>query len=148
MARQELLNLIIEAMKDELHDRRKYFLMMRMTNNALIRKEIRFAFIDEGIHFRLFRQLYFELTGKHISVTRPPVILKPTLIGNVKTSIDGELAAVELYRKIYTMLTKKSQRDTLFRIITDEQEHATRFVYVFALLKKKHKKHKHHKHHC
>jgi rubrerythrin len=128
--------MIIEAMKDERHDRRKYFLMMGMTNSALIKKEIRFAYVDEGIHYKLFRNLYHQLTGKWINVKRPPVILKPTLIGNVKTSIDGELGAVELYRKIYTMLTLRSQRDTLFRIITDEQEHATRFVYVYAILTK------------
>lgn len=99
MASRELLNLIIEAMKDEKHDRRKYFLMMRMTNSALIRKQIRFAYVDEGIHYRLFRNLYHQLTGEWIDVARPPVNLEPTLIGNVKTSIDGELGAVEMYRK-------------------------------------------------
>lgn len=136
MTSQQLLNLIIEAMKDERHDRRKYLLMMRMTNNEMIRKQIRFAYIDEGTHYRLFRNLYHQLTGKWIDVTRPPVILAPTLIKNIKTSIDGELDAVEMYRKIYSMLKLRSQRDTLFRIIIDEQEHATRFVYVYSMLTK------------
>lgn len=134
MASQELLDLIIEAMKDERHDTKKYCKMMKMTKNPTIRNQIKFAFEDEKIHYKLFRRLYFQLTGKHIAVKTPPVILEKTLIGNVKTSIDGELAAVELYRKIYTMLSKTSQRDVLFRIITDEQEHATRFVYVYAIL--------------
>jgi rubrerythrin len=136
MASQELLDMIIEAMKDEKHDRRKYYLMMNMTKDPLIKKQIRFAYVDEGIHYKLFRNLYHELTGKWINVARPPVVLKPTLIGNVKTSIHGELGAVQIYRKIYTLLTKKSQRDTLFRIITDEQEHATRLVHVYAILTK------------
>ncbi|HEX3010494.1 MAG TPA: ferritin-like domain-containing protein [Syntrophomonadaceae bacterium] len=134
MANQKLLDMIIEAMKDEKHDHKKYRLMMNMTSNSLIRKEIRFAYVDEGIHYKLFRNLYHQLTGKWINVATPPVIMEPTLLGNVKTSIDGELAAVELYRKIYSMLKLRSQRDTLFRIITDEQEHATRFVYVYAIL--------------
>lgn len=136
MASKALLDLIIEAMKDERHDHKKYRLMMDMTNSALIRKQIRFAYIDEGIHYKLFRNLYHQLTGQWIDIATPKVTLKPTLIGNVKTSIDGELDAVELYRKIYSMLTLKSQRDTLFRIITDEQEHATRFVYVYSILTK------------
>jgi len=134
MASQKLLNLIIEAMKDEKHDRKKYKLMMGMTKSALIRNQIRFAFVDEGIHYKMFRRIYFELTGKWIDVVRPPVKLAPTLICNVKTSIDGELAAVELYREIRSMLKSRSQRDRLFRIITDEQEHATRFVYIYSIL--------------
>lgn len=101
----------------------------------MVRKETRFAYVDEGTHYRMFRRIYHELTGEWIDVARPPVILAPTFIGNVKTSIDGELAAVELYRRIYSMLSSKSMRDRLFRIITDEQEHATRFVYVYSILK-------------
>jgi rubrerythrin len=135
MASPKLLDLIIEAMKDERHDRRKYALMMGMTNSALIRNQIRFAYVDEGIHYRMFRRIYFELTGKWIDVVRPPVNLAPTLIENVKTSIDGELGAVEMYRQIRAMLSSNSMRDRLFRIITDEQEHATRFVYIYAILK-------------
>jgi rubrerythrin len=135
MPSKKLLDLIIEAMKDERHDRKKYHMMMEMTSNKMIRDQIRFAYMDEGIHYKLFRNLYHQLTGKWIDVATPPVNLLPTLKGNVKTSINGELAAVELYRMIYTMLSSKSQRDTLFRIITDEQEHATRFVYVFSMLK-------------
>lgn len=135
LASQKLLNLIIEAMKDEKHDRKKYRLMMEMTNSALVRNQIRFAYSDEGIHYRMFRRIYYELTGKWIDVVRPPVKLASTLIGNVKTSIDGELAAVEMYREIYSMLPSESMRDRLFRIITDEQEHATRFVYLYSILK-------------
>jgi Rubrerythrin. len=134
MACKKLLNMIIEAMKDEKHDAKKYHKMMKMTNNPTIRDQIRFAYEDEKIHYKLFRRLYFELSGKWINVATPPVKLEKTLIGNVKTSIDGELAAVEFYGKIYDMLSKKSQRDTLFKIIMDEQEHATRFVYIYAIL--------------
>ncbi len=136
MAYQKLLSMIIEAMKDEKHDAKKYCKMLKMTNNPTIRNQIRFAYEDEKVHYKLFKRLYFELTGEWIKVETPPVILEKTLIGNVKTSIDGELDAVELYRQIYAMLSKQPQRDTLFRIITDEQEHATRFVYVYAILTK------------
>lgn len=134
MVSQKLLNLIIEAMKDERHDAKKYFKMMKMTCNPTIRNQIRFAFKDELIHYRLFRRLYFQLTGKWINVATPPVKLEKTLIGNVKTSINGELAAVEMYHEIYSLLCRKSQRDMVLGIIQDEQEHATRFVYVYAIL--------------
>ncbi len=134
MPSQKLLDLIIEAMKDERHDRKKYNMMMDMTSSSLIRSQIRFGYVDEGIHYKLFRNLYHQLTGKWIDVATPPVNLLPTLIGNVKTSINGELAAVEMYRKIYSMLSSRAMRDTVLRIIFDEQEHATRFVYVYSIL--------------
>lgn len=131
-----LLNLIIEAMKDERFDNRKYKMMMNITDSATIRNQLRFAYIDEGIHYKWFRRIYHQLTGKWISVHKPKVTLKPTLIENVKDSIDGELAAVEMYWKIYSMLKKRSQRDLVLNIIFDEQEHATRLVYIYARLTK------------
>ncbi len=135
MPSQQLLNLIKEAMKDERHDYKKYRLMMNMTSSAQIKDQIRFAYADEGVHYKLFRQLYYRLTGKYIDVATPPVVLKKTLIGNVKTSFNGELAAVELYRKIRSMLDSKYNSDVLYRIITDEQEHADRFGYVYTILR-------------
>lgn len=135
MANQELLDLIKEAMADEKHDAKKYDLMMDMTRKPQIREQIRFAYDDEVNHYKMFQQLYYELTGEKIDVPTPPVKLAKTLIANVKTSINGELAAVELYTEIYSMLDDKAQRDMVYKIINDEQEHATRFVYVYSMLK-------------
>lgn len=134
MASRELLDLIIEAMKDEKHDREKYCRMINMTEDAAIRRQIRFGYEDEGKHYLLFKNLYYQLTGKNTFVATPEVDLAKTLLGNVKTSIDGELAAVEMYHRIYSLLAKRSQRDMVLGIIQDEQEHATRFVYLFAKL--------------
>ncbi|MGE5391020.1 MAG: hypothetical protein ACM3PE_08135 [Deltaproteobacteria bacterium] len=136
MADQKLLDLILEAMRDEKHDREKYRRMLNMTSNRTIKEQIRFAYQDEGDHYDMFKELYFQLTGQRVDVNTPPVRLEKTLIGNVKTSINGELAAVEMYGDIYSMLDDKSQRDMVLSIIQDEQEHATRFVYVYAILTK------------
>lgn len=77
-------------MKDEKHDSRNYDKMMKMTCNPSIREQIRFAYEDEKIHYKLFRRLYFELTGEWVNVATPPVKLEKALIGNVKISIDGK----------------------------------------------------------
>jgi rubrerythrin len=71
-----------------------------------------------------------------IDIPVPTVETYNRLIDAVETSIDGELEAVELYRKIQSMLPNMKLRDMLFEIITDEQEHATRFVYVHSILDK------------
>ncbi|MBL4936740.1 ferritin-like domain-containing protein [Clostridium sp. YIM B02515] len=132
--RENVLDLIKEAMKDERHDRIKYKNMMDMAKDEKVKKQIEFAYMDEGKHYKMFQQIYYMLTGKMIDIPAPKVEGYNKLIDAVETSINGELEAVELYRKIQSMLPNQKLRDMLFEIITDEQEHATRFVYVYSIL--------------
>lgn len=131
---KNLIDLVIEAMKDERHDRVKYKMMMDMTKKDKIKEQIRFAYEDEGKHYKMFQYIFYQLTGKQIDIPIPEVEEYDELIDAVESSINGELAAVELYRKIQSMLPNIGLRDMLFEIITDEQEHATRFTYVFSML--------------
>ncbi len=131
----KLLDMIKEAMKDERHDHKKYKMMMEMTDNKEIKENIRFAYEDEAKHYRMFQEIYEDLTGEEIEIPVPKVEVADRLVDNVKSSIQGELAAVEFYRSIRAMLTSKKHRDMLYEIITDEQEHATRFVYIYAMIK-------------
>lgn len=131
-----VLDLIKEAMTDERHDRVKYANMMKMAPNEKIRKQIEFAYNDEGKHYKMFQHIYHMLTGRMIDIPVPEVETYNRLIDAVETSINGELGAVELYRRIQSMLPNRSLRDMMTEIYTDEQEHATRFVYVFSMLNK------------
>jgi rubrerythrin len=130
----QLLELIKEAMLDERHDFIKYRNLIELTDNREIKENIRFAHLDEGKHYKMFQDIYIDLTGENIEV-QVPEVEKYRLIDGVKTSIQGELEAVELYREIRARLNSKKHRDMLFEIITDEQEHATRFVYIYSMLK-------------
>ncbi len=132
---RRLLDLIKDAMKDERHDNKKYRMMQDMTDNRDVKENLRFAFEDEGKHYRMFQSIYEDLTGEEIEIPTPKVDLEPRFIDNIKTSINGELSAVEMYRDIRAMLSSKKHRDMLYEIITDEQEHATRFVWSYAILK-------------
>ncbi|MCQ1528152.1 ferritin-like domain-containing protein [Lutispora saccharofermentans] len=131
----KLLDLLREAMKDERHDYLKYKMMMEAAPSREIADQVRFAHEDEGKHYRMFQKIYKDLTGRTIEIPIPQVEKYENYIDAVKSSINGELEAVELYRDIRSMLNSKKHRDMLFEIITDEQEHATRFVYVFSMLK-------------
>lgn len=128
-----LLDLIIEAMKDERHDRAKYKIMMDMSKDEKVRNQIRFAYEDEGKHYEMFKKLYYQLTGKTIDVPAPELERYNSFLDAIESSINGELEAVEMYRDIRSMLPTTEMRDALYEIITDEQEHATRFVYLYAL---------------
>lgn len=131
----KLLDLLREAMKGERHDYLKYKMMMEAAPSREIADQVRFAHEDEGKHYRMFQKIYRDLTGRTIEIPIPQVEKYENYIDAVKSSINGELEAVELYRDIRSMLNSKKHRDMLFEIITDEQEHATRFVYVFSMLK-------------
>lgn len=133
--KMKLLDMIKEAMKDEKHDNKKYKMMMEMTENREIRDNIRYAYEDEAKHYRMFQDIYEDLAGENIEIPVPKVELADRFVDNVKSSIQGELAAPELYRDIRAMLTTKKHRDMLYEIITDEQEHAARFIYIYALMK-------------
>ncbi|HYE08617.1 MAG TPA: ferritin-like domain-containing protein [Patescibacteria group bacterium] len=132
---RKLLDLLKEAMTDEKKDHKKYSKMMEMTDNKEILDQIHHAYEDEAKHYEMFQEIYGELTGRDIQILCPEQDQQNRLIDAVKTSINGELVAVEFYREIRAMLRGKKYRNMLFEIITDEQEHATRFVYLYSMLK-------------
>ncbi|MDF2672078.1 MAG: hypothetical protein K0R09_343 [Clostridiales bacterium] len=134
-APKKLIDLILEAMKDERSDRAKYKIMMDMARDPKVKRQINFAYEDEGKHYKMFQQILFKLTGKMTEVPVPDVKRPVSLLEGVESSIDGELEAVELYRDILAMLPNKQMRDMLYEIITDEQEHAVRFTYLYSVLK-------------
>jgi len=131
-----LINNIIEAMKDERHDRAKYYKMMQMTDDPEEIKQIKFAYDDEIKHYEMFQQIYSELTHRRLDIPMPKEIEKyDTLMDAVQSSIEGESGAVDLYRDIFALLDDKQMRDMVFEIITDEQEHFGRFIYLYSMLK-------------
>jgi rubrerythrin len=131
-----LNDMIVEAMKAERHDRVKYQKMMEMTSDPAVIEQIRFAYEDEIKHYEMFQQMYYQLTGKKLDIPLPTDIEKyDTLMEAVKSSIEGENEAVDLYRQIFALMTNKQMRDKVFEIITDEQEHFGRFIYLYAMLK-------------
>lgn len=134
-APKKLIELILEAMKDERADRAKYKVMMDMARDPKVKRQINFAYEDEGKHYTMFQQILFKLTGKMTDVPVPDIKKPVSLLEGVESSIDGELEAVELYRDILAMVPTKQMRDMLYEIITDEQEHAIRFTYLYSVLK-------------
>jgi len=127
---------LVEAMKAERHDRVKYQRMMEMTTDPAVIKQIKFAYDDEIKHYGMFQQIYYQLTGVKLDIPIPTNIEKyNTLMEAVQSSIEGESEAVDLYREIFALMTNKQMRDKVFEIITDEQEHFGRFIYLYSMLK-------------
>jgi rubrerythrin len=133
---ETLTDMMIKAMKAERHDRVKYQRMMEMTNNPDVKAQIKFAHDDEIKHYEMFRQMYYQLNGRVVDIPLPTNIEKyNSLMEAVQSSIEGENEAVDLYREIFALMTSKQMRDRLYEIITDEQEHFGRFLYLYSMLK-------------
>lgn len=123
-------------MKDERHDRVKYLIMMENAYDPEIIKQIRFAYDDEIKHYEMFQQIYFQLTHRRLDIPLPREIEKyDNLMQAVQSSIEGENEAVDLYREIFALMQNKQMRDMVYEIITDEQEHFGRFIYLYSMLK-------------
>ena len=65
---ESLNNMMIKAMKAERHDRVKYQRMMDMTNDSMVKEQIKFAYDDEIKHYKMFQQMYYMLTGKNMEI--------------------------------------------------------------------------------
>ena len=121
----EALSLIKDAVEGETEDRMFYDFLI---NNAASRKDkeiIKGIRDDEIKHARLFRQLYYEHTGKVIGPKQNVQFERPASYceGLIK-ALMGELNAVRKYRRILFAMKERSHIDILTEIITDEIRHA------------------------
>ena len=122
----EALNLIKNAVEGETEDRLFYEYLI---NNAPSRKDkeiIKGIRDDEIKHAKLFRQLYYEHTGKIIGPDKNVSFEKPASYcdGLIK-ALMGEQNAVRKYRKILFAMKERSHINTLTEIITDEIRHGS-----------------------
>nr|WP_051066505.1 ferritin-like domain-containing protein [Ruminiclostridium cellobioparum] len=121
----EALSLIKDAVEGETEDRMFYDFLI---NNATSRKDkeiIKGIRDDEIKHARLFRQLYYEHTGKVIGPKQNVQFERPASYceGLIK-ALMGEQNAVRKYRRILFAMKERSHIDILTEIITDEIRHA------------------------
>lgn len=87
---------------------------------------------DEISHEKIFRKLYYRLTGSHWTTKLDPYKFN-TYREGVETAFRRELEAAEKYRDMYLNTKIPKVRDILFKVMTDEMEHAQRFNFIFAL---------------
>lgn len=89
--------------------------------------DLKHILADEHMHLRLFTELYRRLTGTapgyHVSQVQ-----FTTYEEALQKAYEAELEAYETYRNQYLSTPDPSIRDILFRAMTDEIEHAVRFI--------------------
>ena len=126
------LELIQQAVAGENEDRMFY---TYLTDNAPEDdKQIIAGIRDNEInHSNMFRQLYYEITGKMIPQLNGEQFVPPaTYCEGLKRALLGEQNAVQKYRKILFAMQNRIHINMLTEIITDEIRHGSLYNYLYA----------------
>lgn len=122
----EALELIQQAVKGETQDRLFYQYLLDNAP-AMLDKEIITEIRDNEIkHAKMFRQIYFELTGKTVKPDENVTFEKPkTYCDGLRGALMGETNAVKKYRRILAAMKNRKHINMMVEIITDELRHAS-----------------------
>jgi Uncharacterized conserved protein len=92
---------------------------------------------DERKHNKMFRQIYFELTGQMLSQSTETNFEKPvSYIAGLQKALFGELGAVERYRRILFAMQSRKHINMITEIMSDELKHASKYNFLYAKNKK------------
>lgn len=127
-----ILELIREAISDEYRDANYYEELSKMANTPEAQRVLRKIHLDELKHFKIFQEIYYQLTGEKAEVNYEKSEIEGSLAENYSKSIFNELEAVEFYRIILFSFLNIPIRDWLYEIITDEQAHAQKLNYLYT----------------
>ncbi|MBD3919332.1 ferritin-like domain-containing protein [Paenibacillus sp. PR3] len=135
---QQALAMIRSAVQGERHDELFYEELIRLAPDQMQRNIIASIRDDERGHNQMFRSMYKELTGQEIGPSPEVPFQKPvSYLDGIVSALFGELSAVEKYRSIWSGLPAGVYQNTLLGIILDEQKHAAKYNYLFALNQKR-----------
>lgn len=89
---------------------------------------------DERKHFKMLREIYYQLTGKDLPAPENPAFIPPSsYLEGLKEAKFGELSAVERYRQILYAMPNVVLRNMVTEILTDEIKHGEKWDYLFTL---------------
>ncbi|MGE5328213.1 MAG: ferritin-like domain-containing protein [Deltaproteobacteria bacterium] len=130
---QAAIKLIKDAILGEREDELFYDYLISEAPSEEDKKIIQSIRDDERKHNKMFKELYYELTGKMPPSAPEPEFVKPeSYSAGLQQALFGELGAVERYRKILFGLTKRKDINMITEIITDELKHASKYNFLYA----------------
>ncbi|MCM3127411.1 MULTISPECIES: ferritin-like domain-containing protein [unclassified Paenibacillus] len=129
----EAIELIKEAVQGERNDELFYNSLINLAPDPYQATIITGIRNDEREHNRMFRQMYTDLTGQEITgVSNEQPEQVESYLSELQKAFQGELEAVEKYRKIWFGLPQSIYKDTVWGIILDEQKHADKYNNLIA----------------
>ena len=127
----EALELIKQAVEGEKEDRLFYDYLIKNASSESDKEIIGGIRDNEINHAKLFRQLYYELTGKTIPQNMNVSFEPPkNYCDGLKRALIGETNAVKKYRKILFVMKDRRHINMLTEIITDELRHGILYNFL------------------
>ena len=127
------LNLIKDAVQGEREDELQYDYLISVAPSQEEKDIISTIRDDERNHRKWYRDVYKYYTGQEIESKTGEEFVKPeSYLEGISKAVFGELSAMEKYRTIREGLPERLFRDTVFRILTDEMKHATKYNYILS----------------
>lgn len=127
------LSRIEKAVAGEAEDTQFYEWLLQHASSAEEQQIISGIRENEMQHYRWFRQLYMELTGRAVPSMPGEAFVPPaTYCEGLKRALMGEQNAVRNYRQILYALQNRVQINMLTEIITDELRHGILYNYLYA----------------
>ena len=129
----EALRLIAGALAGEREDRLFYEYLISTAPSEEDKAIIQGIRDNEIYHFKLFRLIYFQLTGQLPPPPAETPFVKPaSYCEGLRKALLGEESAVTRYRKILFAMQNRIHINMLTEIITDELRHGTLYSYLYA----------------
>ncbi|MDF9845024.1 MULTISPECIES: ferritin-like domain-containing protein [unclassified Paenibacillus] len=125
---QEALQLMKDSVQGERNDELFYNQLIQLAPDQGQVDVITSIRNDERTHNQMFRQMYKEITGYEVTgISNEVPEQVDSYMSGLQKAFQGELSAVEKYRKIWFGLPYGVYKDTLYGIILDEQKHAAKY---------------------
>ena len=122
-----------QATEGEAEDRAFYEYLISIAPSQEDRDIIEGIRNDEMKHFKLFRQLYFDITGERLPSAQPAPFEQPaSYCEGLKKALLGEQGAVVKYRRVLFAMRNRRHINMITEIITDELRHLGLYNYLFS----------------
>lgn len=122
---QNALNLMKSALGSEKHDELFYNYLVSISPNEMDKEIIGSIRDDEIKHNKMFRTIYYQLTGTVLPYGEEEAFnTPPSFCQGLIDALKGELGAVQKYRQILFGLENRVHINMLTEIITDELRHS------------------------
>ena len=128
------LRLIEESVQGEKEDEMFYDYLLSVAPSEKQKSIIASIRDDERKHNKMFREIFYQMTGKDIPPVPETPFKKPkSYLEGIEQAKFGELAAVEKYLQILFGLSFLPYRNMLTEIYTDELRHADKWDFLYTI---------------
>lgn len=127
-----IVNLILAALNNNRFTLERYKLLMNMTKDVLAKEQIKYTYKNEVKHYKLFNQIYRELTGESVEIPEPDIKINDSLEDTIEECINKELKELNLYRRIRNLTRSEILRRTIGDMIIDKQRNTAVLNFVYA----------------